>query len=150
MEYDLREQLLESWVGLTGILKNSRLTKELSYNEAIVMLMVYRQYCSDGIGVISMRDVISKTKMLKSLANRTVNSLEKNGYIKKERNPNDSRIVNIRFVSECADVFLGVHNTSLELAGHMLEVIGEEDAKTFVNIYRKIALSEQKTKFDKE
>ena len=31
-----------------------------------------------------------------------------------------------------------------------LEVIGEEDAKTFVNIYRKIALSQQKANFDKE
>ena len=45
-------QLLRSWVQLSGILKNSRFTKELPYNEAIVMLMLYEKYQHDaGMGL---------------------------------------------------------------------------------------------------
>jgi len=144
-QQELCERLLEAWVGLTGILKNSRLTHELSYNEAIVMLMVYRRYCEDGKGVLSLKEIIAGTKMLKSLVNRTVNSLEKAGYLIKERSSADSRAVNVRFVPERAEGFLRVHEASLALAGRMVDVIGEEDAERFIGIYRKIALSEQQS-----
>ena len=35
----LEEQLISAWVRLTGILKNTRSTKGMVYNEAIVMLV---------------------------------------------------------------------------------------------------------------
>lgn len=42
MKRDLDEELITAWVQLTGILKNTRITKGLVYNESIVMLVAYR------------------------------------------------------------------------------------------------------------
>ena len=67
--------LLRAWVKLSGILKNSRITKGLMYNEATVMLLLYNRYCEDGEGIISVKEIIKETNMLKSLVNRTLNSL---------------------------------------------------------------------------
>ena len=36
-ENSLEEQLISAWVRLTGILKNTRITTGMVYNEAIVM-----------------------------------------------------------------------------------------------------------------
>ena len=43
MEQPLEEAVITAWVRLTGILKNTRITKGMVYNEAIVMLVVYNR-----------------------------------------------------------------------------------------------------------
>ena len=48
-ETEQAEQLLRSWVKLSGILKNNRISKGLAYNEAAVMLLVYHLYLEDGV-----------------------------------------------------------------------------------------------------
>ena len=70
------EELINAWVKLSAIVKNSRITKGLMYNEAIVMLILYERYQKDGKGVSSIREITKETIMLKYLVNRTINSLE--------------------------------------------------------------------------
>ena len=55
MDEDLRleENVIASWVRLTGLLKNTRLTKGMIYNEAVVMMIVNRKYEEDGVGTVS-------------------------------------------------------------------------------------------------
>ncbi len=132
------DRLLRAWVKLSGILKNNRITKGLMYNEATVMLLVYNRYMEDGEGLISVKEIIKETNMLKSLVNRTLNSLEKKGLILRLRGEGDRRMLYIKCVKEKLDVFLAVHRSSLKVANGIIEIIGEEDAENFIRIVKKI------------
>ena len=134
----LPEQLLRAWVKLTGMVKNSRITKGLAYNEAIVMLLLYNRYQKDGIGMISMKEIAEETKMLKSLVNRTINALEEKGLLERCTSEDDKRVIFVRCLKEKLDTFLSVHNSSLAISQKMIDIIGEEDAEAFVRITHKI------------
>ena len=142
MSENTRESmLLSSWVKLSGILKNSRITKGLLYNEATVMLLIYNRYNEDGEGLISVKEIISETNMLKSLVNRTVNSLERKGLLIKQKGEKDRRTLYVKCVKERLDVFLEVHKASLLVAERIIDIIGEEDADNFIRIVKKIEKS---------
>lgn len=137
------EQLLQAWVTLSGIMKNNRITTAgpLVYNEAIVMLSVYKRYLLDGEGLTSIKDIIIETNMLKSMANRTINSLEKKGLIVRCPGIQDKRTVSIKCVKEKLDIFMEVHRSSLKVAGDIADIIGSEDVTHFVRIVQKIEKS---------
>lgn len=132
------ESLLVAWVSLSGILKNTRITKGLMYNEATVMLMLYKRYCEDGVGLTSIKEITQKTKMLKSLVNRTINSLEQKQLLERVEGTGDRRMAYVKCVESKLDVFLQVHNSSLEVAQNIIDIIGEEDTESFVRIVKKI------------
>ncbi len=138
METPLEEQLITAWVRLTGIFKNTRITKGMVYNEAIVMLVAYNRYREDGKGLVSFKEIVSETRMLKSLVNRTIDSLVAKGYLTRCEGK-DKRTTFIRIVPENIGGFLEVHAHSLELARNMMQIIGTEDAEAFVRISDKIA-----------
>lgn len=134
----LREQVLRAWVGLTGMIKNNRMTSGLTYNEAIVLMYAYEQYQKDGVGIIAIKELVKKTHMLKSLVNRTVDALEEQGYLVKTKGDTDGRTVFVRLSSEKLVDFMQVHDHSLQVVGRVIDLIGEEDAKAFVRIYEKV------------
>lgn len=135
---NLDEGLITAWVRLTGTLKNSRITKGMNYNEAVVMLLAYHRYLEDGDGLVSFAEIAQETKMLKSLVNRTIDSLVKKGMLEK-LDGTDKRTVFIRLVKDNLDEYLQVHAQSLQLARAMLDAIGEEDARTFIRISERIS-----------
>lgn len=137
MEQPLEEQVITAWVRLTGLLKNTRITKGMVYNEAIVMLFAYNRYREDGIGVISFKEIVTETRMLKSLVNRTIDSLVAKGYLARCEGK-DKRTTFVRILPENIGEYLDVHEQSLSLASHMIGIIGREDAEAFVRIVNKI------------
>lgn len=141
-ETDLRERLLSAWIGINGIFKDSRMTRDLTYNEAVVMKLVYDQYRVDDLGRVSMQTVLKRTNMLKSLANRTVNSLCEQGYLLRERDGEDARMLFVRLAPDRLSDFLVVHGRSLELVQAVIDVIGDEDAVQFVRICEKFLNAE--------
>lgn len=134
---DLRERLLTAWIGINSLFKDSRMTRDLTYNEAVVMKLVYDQYRADGVGRVSMQMVLKRTNMLKSQANRTVNSLCGQGYLIKERDNGDARALFVRLSPDRLPDFLSVHGHSLDLVQTVIDVIGEADAAQFVRICEK-------------
>lgn len=139
------DELLVAWVRLSAMLKNHRITKGLMYNEAAVMLEAYLRYLDGGDGLISVKELLEKTRMLKSQLNRTVNSLEDKGLITKVHCEYDKRMLYIRCVEEKLDVFLSVHEQSLVLANRVVSIIGEDDTAAFIRIVNK--LSNEKTEY---
>ena len=135
----LQEDIIVSWVRLTGILKNTRLTKGMIYNEAIVMLIVHRRYLEDGEGLVSFKEIVNETRMLKSLVNRTISSLVKKGFLERYDGTTDRRTTFVRPVPEKLKDYLAVHERTLKLVRRVLDVIGEEDAKAFVRLTEKIS-----------
>ncbi|MBR4972201.1 MAG: MarR family transcriptional regulator [Oscillospiraceae bacterium] len=129
--------LIQSWVQLSGILKNSRFTKELPYNEAVVMLQLYQA----GDHPISIKEITAKTRMLKSQVNRTINSLETKGLLARCEANGDRRVGYVRAIKDKLDVFLQVHATSMDIAKNISQIIGPEDTDAFIRIVNKLALS---------
>ena len=138
----LEEQLITAWVRLTGILKNTRITKGMVYNEAIVMLVAYHRYCEGGDGRVSFKEIVTETRMLKSLVNRTIDSLVEQGYLERSEGK-DKRTTFVRIVPEHLEGYLAVHERSLALARELTQIIGEEDAHAFVRIVEKLVAHHQ-------
>lgn len=138
MDHSLEEQVITAWVRLTGVLKNTRITKGMVYNEAIVMLIAYNRYREDGVGMVSFKEIVSETRMLKSLVNRTIDALVDRGLLARCEGK-DKRTTFVRILPENIEGYLQVHDQSLTLATKMIELIGEEDAEAFVRISEKIA-----------
>lgn len=134
----LEEKLLDAWIGLNGMFKDSRMTKELTYNEAIVMKVVFDQYRLDQVGRTSMQQILEETRLLKSLLNRTVRSLEEKGLLVRERDAKDQRRVYVRPDPQKLETFLSVHEESISKIKKIMDLVGEEDARTFIRIYEKL------------
>ena len=141
-ENELRERMLTAWTGVNGFLKNSRMTQGITYNEAVTMKLVYEQYQRDGVGLTPVQTILKRTHMLKSLANRTINALCAQGYLTKEQSGPDARMLYVRPVPERLPDFLAVHERSLRLAGAVIDVLGEQDAESFVRICEKFLASD--------
>lgn len=127
--------LIRAWVRLSGMLKNSRFTKELPYNEAVVMLQLYEAKGQP----ISIRDITASTHMLKSQVNRTINSLEEKGLLTRCQVDGDRRLGHVRSVEDRMDVFLQVHSASMQIAQRIRQIIGPEDTEAFIRIVDKLA-----------
>ncbi len=136
---ELKENIVLAWVQLSAILKNNRITSGLAYNEAVVMLLLYHEYKKTKQAFLPLSKIIGETKMLKSLANRTISSLEAKGLVVKEASASDKRTVLVRALPNSAPQFLQVHRHSLELADEICNIIGEEDALAFIRIAQKIS-----------
>ena len=134
----LDEQIISAWIRLTGVFKNTRLTQGMIYNEAIVMQLAYQRYLEDGEGLISFKEIVQKTCMLKSLVNRTIDSLVAKGFLTR-CDGKDKRTTFVRPVKENLHAYLEVHERSLALVHEIMEIIGEEDAQSFVRIANKIS-----------
>lgn len=129
--------LIQAWIQLSGILKNSRFTKALPYNEAIVMLQLYQA----GDRHVSIKEITAKTHLLKSQVNRTINSLEHKGLLERCAPEGDRRVGFVRAVTERMELFLQVHETSMEIAKNISGIIGPEDTDHFIRIANKLAQS---------
>ncbi len=134
---ELNEEVIRSWIKLTGVLKNTRITQGMIYNEAIVMNIVYGQYLKDGVGLVPFKDIVAQTRMLKSLVNRTIESLVKKGYLIRS-DGKDKRTTFVQLVPENLDVYMEVHNRTLKLVDDIVTSIGEDDARAFVRISKRI------------
>ncbi len=140
----LENELISSWVKLSSILKNNRMTKDLKYNESIIMLSIYKRYVVDGVGKTSVKDIIAETGMLKSLVNRTLGELESKGLIKFIAGEKDRRTKFVVCVKEQLDTFLAVHNNSRAAANNIIDIVGVDDAVAFVRIADKLSKADYK------
>lgn len=138
-KYPLEEDVISAWVRLTGLLKNTRLTDGLQYNEAIIMNIVYRKYRADGEGLVSFKDLVAETNMLKSLVNRTIDSLVKRNLLERTAGELDRRTTLVRPVEENLSEYLELHERTLEMVHQIIEIIGEEDAQAFVRLTAKLS-----------
>lgn len=136
---ELCERMLGAWIEVNGMLKDSRITQGLTYNEAVVMRLVYDQYRSDGVGRVAVGRIARETNMLKSLVNRTVGALCDQGYLLRERGERDGRNVFVRLAEDRLEDFLAVHRRSLALVRQIIDVVGPEDAESFVRMAEKLS-----------
>lgn len=138
-DLQLEEEVIAAWVKLTGLLKNTRLSQGMIYNEAIIMLIVNRRYEQDGEGLVSFKEIVAETNMLKSLVNRTIDSLVKKNLLLRCEGKTDRRTTFVRPVKENLHEYLEVHQRTLEMVGQIVEIIGKEDAQAFIRLTEKLS-----------
>lgn len=137
-ELRLQEDVIASWVRLTGILKNTRLTQGMIYNEAIVLLIVNRRYEEDGVGLVSFKEIVNETHMLKSLVNRTIESLVRKGLLERSDGEQDRRTTYVKPIPENFTEYHALHKRTLAMVEELIGIIGTEDAEAFVRLTNKI------------
>ncbi len=144
---NLEEELLQAWVGITYLFKNSRLTRGLTYNEATIAMYIYHKQGEEK-SEVPLKYLQEKTQMTKSLLNRTVDSLVKKGIVERTKGTEDGRTVYVHLSQDAPSEFLEVHRNSLALAQSVIETIGVQDAKTFIEIYKKLEKRTEQSEAD--
>ena len=102
------------------------------------MLTAYKKYIEDGEGLVSFQALVRETRMLKSLVNRTIDSLVGKKLLTRCEGK-DKATTFVRIIPENLGEFLAVHEQSLSLARRLREIIGDDDAEAFIRISQKIA-----------
>ena len=145
----LEEDLVLAWIRATSVLKNTRITQKMIYNEAVVMSIVYDRWREDGVGAVSFGEICRRTRMLKSLVNRTIGSLTARGFLERKAGE-DKRTTYVLPVAAKLPEFLEEHERSLALARRIIGLIGEEDARTFCRIAEKVFTADPLPEHEKD
>lgn len=124
----LNEALLDAWLGVTSSVNNDRIVKYLSYNEAYVCNLLWKQK-QKSEEYLTPTKLCEMTHMISSLMNRTLNSLEAQGLIERVRSKVDKRIVYVRLCEAGEELFIKEHQRSISIIDSMIEKVGEENAQ---------------------
>ena len=118
------EQFIESWMALSGVLRNERLVKGFTFREISICEYLYK---AEKGSVVTPSDITAYTGMLKSQTHKVLSDLEKKGYISHEKNPKDRRQVMLTLTPEGKKNYLKEHKEVVRLLDKVTE--GMTDAK---------------------
>lgn len=144
MKKELNEELLEAWLETSTVISNRRLTDALSYNESLICHILYEREQSGHQEYLTATDLCNETKMLKSLMNSTLNSLEKKGLTERIPSTADRRQVYVRLRKDNLPVYLTEHRKILDIVDEVISAVGEEKIAEFIPVLRSITGSVQK------
>lgn len=135
----VNEQLLSAWLRLTTTISNERIVSKMSFNESLVCHILYRHEQQNPQHLLTATDLCEKTKMVKSLMNRTLNSMEAKGMIQRIRSLQDKRHVFIQLNMQAMDLYLIQHAQVLELIDKIVAKFGKEKAREIYEIFETIS-----------
>ncbi len=129
----LNEQLLTAWLQMSTAVVNSRLVSELSYKEALVCHVLYKNLPQQENQPLTATGLCRLTSMLKSQMNRTLNALEEKGLVVRSRCPQDKRQVHIRFNPDRAQAYQQQHQRILTLVDGIIHRLGLQDTQLAID-----------------
>ena len=135
----LMERLLDAWLRLSSVVSNNRLVSGLSFNEAFVLNLLYKQYMSKEEKKLTATDLCRQTNTLKSQMNAILTSLEKKQMILRRRSMEDRRQIEVEINPESLDIFMECHERSLKLVEGVLDRVGETEGQQAVAMLNKLA-----------
>ena len=133
----INEDVLTAWLRRSRVICNERLVTELPLNESLVCNAICRSLRQDPDRPITATWLCSELKMQKSLANRTLTSLEEKGIIIRSRSEDDKRNVFITF--NHTETYEEQHGQILALVDTILEKIGKDKANDILTLFHLIA-----------
>ena len=123
----LNEDLLSAWLQLGCIIDNQRLVTDLPFNEALVCGILFR-----AGEPLTASDLCTRTRILKSQMNAILNSLEKKGFLLRQRSQDDLRRVELSLLPYGVDCYQESHRQTLALVDRLIASVGQETVKTLV------------------
>ena len=136
---ELNEELLCAWLKMSTSVVNDRVVTELSFNEALICNILFREQLVNRNLRVTATELCRRTKMLKSQMNRTLGQLEMRGIIRRERSTEDKRQIFVTMNPERAGLYRQLHSRVLHLVDDIIGHIGEEKARTVMEILNEIA-----------
>lgn len=134
---NMNEAVLSAWLRLSRVICNERLVTELPLNESLVCNAICRSLRLNPNRPITATWLCSELKMQKSLANRTLTSLEEKGIICRSRSKGDKRNV---FISlNHTETYEEQHRQILALVDSILNKIGKHKTNDILTMFHLIA-----------
>ena len=119
------DELLSAWLKLTSTLWNTRLVKNLTYNETHVMGILLRHEKKEPL---TATDLIRQTRLLKSQMNKLLTMLESRGFITRIRSDIDKRLIHIHLTDEGREAYLEEHKDIESFVALLVTRIGADRA----------------------
>ena len=137
---DQSEQLLNAWLNLSAVLRNERFVTNLSFNEAFICSLINNQKQDNpSLPCLTIKDICTKTGMLKSQANKTINSLVAKNMAERIRLPGDQRLVYIGLTENGIRLFKLEHQNILNFVNKTSILMGEKDTKDTIRLFNKLS-----------
>lgn len=136
----LNAELLESYIRVSMKLWNERAVRYMPYNEALVchLLSVQQSLHSDA-PYLTLMQLCEATGILKSQMNKTLNSLEEQGLIKRERSKSDKRVVYITLSEDNMGIYRDEQKNISMIVNRIIERLGIERSYEAISIFNDIA-----------
>ena len=119
-------------------IRGNRLLSEFSMNEMLVCNTLYRRMESGGEPVTA-TELCRRTRLLKSQMNRLLSSMEYDGLIRRERNPDDKRESYVYLKEEALPRYLKEHAHVLNIVAAVCSALGKEDTQSLTALMHKAA-----------
>lgn len=133
------EGLLRAWLKLSTSIVNDRVVSDLSYNEALICNILFREKVTNPQGHLTATDLCQETRILKSQMNRTLCRLESRGLIRRERSTEDKRKIFVFMNPDHMGLYHELHRKVLLLVDGIVEEIGETKAKLITELMDEIS-----------
>lgn len=132
----LEEKLLEAWVRLSSCIWNRRLVNGMSYNEALVLSLLYKQ---KNMGKhCTATELCEQMNLLKSQMNRTLCQMEEKGLIGRMRSSEDKRNVFIMLTDKGQQAYFKEHGEIIEIVTRVVSRLGEEKTRQVTEIFNEV------------
>lgn len=135
---ELKEELLDGWLRMSMTIWNERLVKTMTYNEAVVCNLLYKQYKKEG-EPLTATYLCEQLQIRKPQMNVILNRMEQEGRIKRTRSANDKRNVEITLTESGIHSYEKVHEEILRLPEALIEHLGEEKSQIFADMMHEVA-----------
>ena len=150
----LSEQLLETWLSFTSVVRNERIVKGFTFREILILHILANQDTyktsvakSDTFktsatksaqknipdGNITATDIVNQTSMLKPQVNKILDSLESRRLIKRQRSDKDRRYVFISLTPYGRRQYLHEHKNIIGLVDQLITSLGESNTRKLIS-----------------
>ena len=133
----LNEELLSAWLRLGAVIDNQRLVSNLPFNEAMVCGLLLR--AEEAGHTLTASDLCRETRILKSQMNAILHSLEKKGFLQRQKSPNDLRRSELFLLPVGKECYLASHRQTLALVDRLIDSLGRDTTKILVPLLSQAA-----------
>lgn len=127
------EALLEAWLHLSTTLDRIQLSGDLTHNESLVCLTLYRQLKQNPDRRLTPTQIAQRTKIRKSQVNRTLNKLEARGMVTREHSTTDRREIYVHMDLDHAPEFRREYDEILHLVNQVCDLLGSSECEQLVH-----------------
>lgn len=133
------ESLLEAWLHLSTTLDSIRLGGDLTKNESLVCLTLYRQLRDDPDTRLTPTQIAQRTRIRKSQVNRTLNKLEARGMVTREHSTTDRREIYVHMELDRAPAFSQQYGEILGLVQQVVDELGPDEAARLTHVMNQVS-----------
>ena len=136
----LQEELLQSWIDMSLMIRGNRLVSGFSFNEIVICRILHMQRQQGGPAVTA-TELCSRMQLLKSQVNKILTSLEAAGIIERVRSEQDKRKIEIRLCEHAVPAYEREHKRILQMMDHISCRLGAEQCAMLAHLLQEAVAS---------